>query len=120
MGQFLLVIGHLKTFVCLFVVNKGSFGGSISTADDGSNSNIDTNIYIELVNTSISKCYAYERGGAIYQKGGTLKMLNGSMEDNEVRFRGGAVSLHSGEAHIVGVHFIRNKAKEEAGGIAHL
>ena len=28
--------GTLKTFVCLFVVNKGSFGGSISTADDGS------------------------------------------------------------------------------------
>ena len=46
-------------------------------------------------------------------------MLNGSIEDNEVRFRGGAVSLHSGEAHIVGVHFIRNKAKEEPGGALH-
>ena len=103
--------------MCLFVANKGSWGGSISTEDNGAYAEIE-NIYIEMVNTSISKCYAYERGGAIYQKGGTLKMLNGT-EDNEVRFRGGAVSLHSGEAHIVGVHFIRNKAKEEAGGALH-
>ena len=37
------------------------------------------------------------------------------MEDNEVRFRGGAV-FHSGEAHIGLVCTYRNKAKEEAGG----